>query len=289
MSPLTTFEECCISRPDPIRTKVRSFQVILALVVFTEYWTKALQNWAVVDAVDLVAVAVVTLLAAAVVHGRWRRTAFVGFTLLQAWYVWAYFPLTGNHRYLELMIAALFALLDDRKADERRLLLRALQWIFVVVLFYGGAQKLVHGYYFHGQFLSYSLWRVGFHAVLGPLLPAQEFERLTSYIAAVGDGPYIVTSPVFLLVSNAVWVAEITIALLLCFRATRPFAWISGLLFVVAMEVVAREFMFGIEVACAMLLFARTDVIRKAILPVTILLAALVLMRAGLLPGFLFH
>jgi hypothetical protein len=66
--------------------------------------------------------------------------------------------------------------------------------------------------------------------------------------------------------------------LLLCFRATRPFAWISGLLFVVTMEV-----------ACAMPLFARTDVIRKAILPVTILLAALVLMRAGLLPGFLFH
>ena len=55
------------------------------------------------------------------------------------------------------------------------------------------------------------------------------------------------------------------------------------------MEVVAREFMFGIEIACAMLLFSRTDVIRRAILPVAVLLATLVLMRVGLLPGFLFH
>jgi hypothetical protein len=275
--------------PDPSSTKVRSFQVVLALVVFTEYWTKALQGWALVEAADGVALAVVTLLAAAVVHGRWRRLAFVGFALLQTWYVWTYFPLTGNHRYLELVLAGLFALLDDRKEDERRLMLRSLQWIFVVVLFYGGAQKLVHGYYFQGQFLSYSLWRVGFHAVLGPLLPAQEFERLTSYVAAVGDGPYIVTSPAFLVVSNAIWIVEIALALLLCFRATRRFTWLPGLLFVVAMEVVAREFMFGIEIACAMLLFARTDVIRRAILPITILLAALVLMRVGLIPGFLFH
>jgi hypothetical protein len=273
----------------PITAKVRAFQVILALVIFTEYWTKALQGWALIEAADVVALVVVTVLTAAVVHGRWRRAAFVGFALLQSWYVWAYFPLTGNHRYLELMIAGLFAFLDDRKADEGRLLLRALQWIFVVVLFYGGVQKLVHGYYFQGQFLSYSLWRVGFLSALGPLLPAQELERLTSYIAAVGDGPYIVASPLFLVVSNAAWVAEITIALLLCFRTTRPFAWVSGLLFVVAMEVVAREFMFGIEVACAMLLFARTDLIRRAILPVTVLLAALVLMRAGLFPAFLFH
>ena len=160
MSPLTLFEECCISRPDPTSAKVRSFQVVLALVVFTEYWTKALQTWALVEAADAVALVVVTVLAAAVVHGRWRRAAFAGFTLLQAWYVWTYFPLTGNHRYLEMVLAGLFALLDDRKATERRLLLRSLQWIFVVVLFYGGLQKLVHGYYFHGQFLSYSLWRV---------------------------------------------------------------------------------------------------------------------------------
>ena len=261
----------------------------MALVVFAEYWTKALQNWALVEVADGVALAVVSLLLAVVVDGRWRRSAFVGFTLLQAWYVWTYFPLTGNHRYLELVLAGLFALFDDRKEDERRLLLRSLQWIFIVVLFYGGVQKLVHGYYFHGQFLSYSLWRVGFHAALGPLLPAQEFERLTSYAAAVGDGPYLVTSPVFLVVSNAVWFVEIALALMLYFRATRRYAWLPGLLFVFAMEVAAREFMFGIEMACGMLLFARTDVIRRAILPVAILLAALVLMRTGLLPGFLFH
>lgn len=270
-------------------TKLRSYQVILALVVFTEYWTKALQSWARVETADIVALVVVSLLAAAVLHGEWTRTAFAGFALLQTWYVWTYFPLTGNHRYLELVIAVLFAVLDDRNAEERRLCLRALQWIFVVVLFYGGLQKLVHGYYFRGQFLSYSLWRVGFHAGLGWLLPAHEFERLTSYAAAVGDGPYLVSSPVFLIVSNAVWVAEIALAVLLCFRRTRPAAWIAGVLFVVAMEVVAREFMFGIEMICAMLLFARTDLIRKAILPVSVLLATLVLMRAGLIPAFLFH
>jgi hypothetical protein len=270
-------------------TKLRSYQVILALVVFTEYWTKALQSWALVETADVVALVAVSLLAAAVLHGDWTRTAFAGFALLQTWYVWTYFPLAGNHRYLELAIAVLFALLDDRNVEQRRLCLRALQWIFVVVLFYGGLQKLVHGYYFQGQFLSYSLWRVGFHAGLGWLLPAQELERLTSYAAAVGDGPYLVTSPVFLFVSNAVWIVEIALAVLLCVRATRPAAWVAGVLFVVGTEVVAREFMFGIEMVCAMLLFARTDLIRKTILPVSILLAALVLMRAGLIPGFVFH
>ncbi len=126
--------------PGPESAKIRAFQVILALVIGAEYWTKALARWDALDVADGLALAMATLLGAAALSGRRRRTVFAGFAALQAWYVWSNFPLTGNHRYLELFFAALFAVLDDEKEEERRLLLRSLQWTVFVVLFYSGLQ-----------------------------------------------------------------------------------------------------------------------------------------------------
>ena len=50
----------------------------------------------------------------------------------------------------------------------------------LVVLFYSGLQKLVHGYWLRGQFLAWSMWQDSFRTALEPLLPAEEFTRLTS-------------------------------------------------------------------------------------------------------------
>jgi hypothetical protein len=269
--------------------KIRAFQLILSLVICTEYWTKSLRRWSELQVDDGVALTVVTLLTAAVVHGRWRRAAFAGFACLQAWYVWSLFPQTGNHRYLELAFSALFALLDDEKAEEQRLLLRSLRWVVIVVLFYSGVQKLVHGYYFRGQFLAYSLWRDTFRPILGTLLPGEELQRLTSYGGIVGDGPYLVSSPLFLTVSNAVWVVEIALALLLFSRATRAYACAAACAFMIATESVARELMFGVEFVSAVLLFARSDLLRRLIWPIVGVLTLLWLVRLGLLPEVVFH
>ena len=268
--------------------RLRAFGRILALVIAAEYWTKALDRGLELAASELLALAAVSLLSAAAVHGRARRAAFAGLALLQAWYVWDNFPGTGNHRYLELFLALLFALLDDRLSAERRLLLRSLRWSVVVVLFYAGLQKLVHGHYLGGEFLAYSLWREPFRVVLGPLLSAAELERLTTTQLSVGGGPFRVDSLLFQAVSNAVWIAEILVAGLLLFRRTRPVGWIVGLALVVATELVARELLFGIEIAGAILLFAPVAVLRRAVAPAAILLGLLVLIRLGVLPQVYF-
>ena len=131
--------------PETESSKTRAFQVIFALVICAEYWTKSLSRWADLDAADGAALAVVTLLGAAAVSGRRRRTVFAGFAAVQAWYVWSDFPLTGNHRYLELFMAALFALLDLVNKEERQPLLWSLRSTIIVVLFYSGLQTLTHG------------------------------------------------------------------------------------------------------------------------------------------------
>jgi len=99
-----------------VRLKLRAFQVILALVIGTEYWTKALARRKDVDLSDVAELLMVVPLVAAIVHGRFRREAFAGLACLQALYVWRFFPLTGNHRYLELVFVLLFAALAENSS-----------------------------------------------------------------------------------------------------------------------------------------------------------------------------
>ena len=207
-----------------------------------------------------------------------RRAVFALLVVLQTWYLWTNFPHAGNHRYLELVLATLFAMLDEGNEAELRLLLRSVRGMVVVVLFYAGLHKLVHGYYFQGQFLVYSMWREGFQTALGPLLPAQQL-----------GGPYLASSPLVVGLSNAIWIAEIGLAILLVPRWTRTFAWIGTALLIVVTEAVARELMFGVEFLAAVLLFARADLVRPLLPPAALFLGVLVLIRLGLLPEVLFH
>ena len=236
---------------------------------------------------DLAALGTATALGAAAALWRDRRV-FFGFALLQTWYVCYYFPLTGNHRYLEVLLAVLLGMFDERNAVERRLLLRAVRWTVVVVLFYSGLQKLTHGYFIDGQFLAWSLWRDSFRTALAPLLPADELVRLTGYGALPGDGPYRVVSPLFVMLSNGVWLAEISLALALFLRP-RPVAWVLACVFMVGTQVVARELFFGIEFIAAILLFARRNVLSPIVRPVAVLLVLGILVRLGWLPQVIFH
>ena len=230
-----------------------------------------------------------TLLAAAIVHGRWRRAAFAGLALVQAWYVVRLFPLAGNHRYLEAAFAGALALLDDTRPEEQRLLLRSLRCMTLVVLFYAGLQKLVHGFWLRGQFLAWALWWESFRPVIRPLLSAEEFQRLTACGWSAGDGPFLASSPALALVSNAVWVSELALVALLVPRTTRVAACAAACAMLAAASVAARELMFGVEFAAAILLFLPGNTLRRLVLPLAVLLAVLVLVRLEVLPEVVFH
>ena len=187
------------------------------------------------------------------------------------------------------MLAIAFSALDDRNEEHRLLQLRATRFIVVVVLFWSGLQKLVGGYWIRGQFLTFALGREPFRGMLGWLVPADELTRLTSYTGAIGDGPYLVEAPLLTVASNAVWVAEIALGLLLLLPACRRFAWPAACLFVLALELVARELMFGVEFCAAVALFSRRDRLTRWVVPVAVFLGLLVLVRLGWLPAVLFH
>jgi hypothetical protein len=270
-------------------SRLLAFQRVVALVVATEYWTKTIRDRALFETADGVALALVSVLAAAILLGRFRRAAFAGLALVQAWWIWRFFPLAGNHRYLELILAIVFSALDERSGEHRRLQLRAVRFMVIVVLFYSGLQKLVWGYWSHGQFLAFAVDREPFTTMLGWLVPTGELARLTSYSGAIGDGPYLIGAPSLIAVSNLVWIVEIGLALLLWHPATRRWGWPFACLLVVSIELVARELMFGVEFCAAIALFARGDRLTRWVVPIAMFLGLLVLVRLGLLPEVVFH
>ena len=264
--------------------KIRAFQLTFLAAVGCEGWFTALRQWSDLDAQTGFGLFAITGSCAAALVPRWRRAAFACLALFLLWRIWASFPWAGNHRYLQLLLAALAAYIDDGKEDEQRLFLRAVRFLVVLVFLYSGLQKLAHGYYFQGQFLAYSLWRDSFATFFRQILPQEEFMRLTSYVGNVGDGPYLVSSPLFLAVSNFVWVGEIAMGTLLLWRRTRGVALGAAVAFMVGTEIVAREFMFGSLFVAAILLFSSTELNRAWLKFCLALFGVLWLIRLGLLP-----
>ncbi|MCP3980921.1 MAG: hypothetical protein GY716_16585 [bacterium] len=257
-----------------------AFQRILALVVCAEYWTKAIRDRTFFDLVDAVSLVAVSLLAVAIVTGRGRRRAFVGLALLQAWWIWRYFPNAGNHRYLELFLCVAFAALDTSDSLHAALQLRCVRVLSASLLFYAGLQKLVWGHWTSGTYLAFASQREPFRATLAPLFPAAELERLAAFAGEVGDGPYLVDAPWLVVTSNLVWICELGLAALLLLPATRAPAWRVACVLILAIQLVAREFMFGIEFCAALALFDDRDRLSRWVAPAALLLATLVLVRA---------
>jgi len=280
--------------PSAAADRLRRFELVFLLVVATEYWARALPKWNDLGGFYLGALATAT--AACVLAGSRpaRRPGFALLAATQAAVVWQEFPATGNHAYLELAFCLLALLLDPfapppAGAADARLYLRAVRWMVCVVFFYGGVQKLVHGYWWQGQYLAYSLANESFRDLLRFLLPAGEVARLAALTGRVGDGPYLLTTPLARLVSIGVCVAEIALAPLLAWQRTRPVALVAALLFLLAIEIPAREVFFGLVFANAVLLFARTDLHRRFVPAVALLLALLLLVRLGVLPEVVFY
>lgn len=162
-----------------------------------------------------------------------------------------------NHTFLVFVCIALVALLDPDREDEGELLLQSLRWITIVVLFYTGLQKVLHGCWFRGEFLAWMVshgtddWRWAF----GWLVPTEEMTRLRSLGYNPGSGPYRVASVPFIVLSNLTYLAEMTLAVLLLLRRTRVTAAAIAIVLVLLVQLAPREFMFFLPFSNLLLLF----------------------------------
>lgn len=269
--------------------QITAFERIVVLVIGAEYWCRGLARWSDLSAAYVASLGAATLLCLVALFTRWRRAALFVLGVVHAFVVWREFPAAGNHAYLEVMLCMLGALLDPRDEAERTLYVAAARWLAVVILFWSGIQKLVHGYYFHAEYFGFSLWIDSFRKVFGLLLPADEYARLTAFNGAPGDGPYFVRSPLVVTIANLTWSAEIALPLALLSRRTRTLAVCAAVALICAIEVAAREVFFGLLYVNLILLYLESDRHRRLVVPIALLLACLVAVRAGWLPMVVFY
>lgn len=223
---------------------------------------------------------------------RWSRAAFVFVLVISIVRHVNQFPLSANHHYLELGILALGSLFDERSEDESRLLLQSCRCVVVTVMFYAGLQKVMHGYYFSGELLSFAIaMEPRFAETLGWLLPGEELERLRSYglPPPVGAGPYYVSSPLLMLVSNATYALEMLAAVGFLVPRLRTLTLVGAVALIVAIEVSAREVLFGGLYVGLMLLFAPRAVNARVLPLFVALYAYLVAAGFGVVPRWGAH
>lgn len=218
-----------------------------------------------------------------------RRPALAmaaGVLLVQV--VWT-FPYVANHTFLRLLVLGLLAFPRVRSEDEQRLVQAALGWIAVIVLFYTGFQKLLYATYFRAEYLGYMVGLTDrFAAAFEYLVPAGEWERLRAIGEPVpGAGPYRVDAPLFVALSNLVYLVEMGLAAGLLWRRTRALSVAGTLTLIVLIEVGAREVFFGL-MFCSLILLLEPRGLLRRLVPVILALYVLVL-AAGLFgwPGLL--
>ena len=183
---------------------------------------------------------------------------------------------TANHVFLELVFLCVCALCSVDDDDERALWLPVMRWLVAPFFFYTGFQKIVYGSYFDGQFLTYMAATTDhFHAVFQFAIPEAELERLRAFNGApvapgrysppVGAGPYRVEAPLFVAMSNAVYLFEMGAGIALLVPRLRALAALAAIGFVVAIEAGARELTFGALMIALLLLFVEGAWMRRVL------------------------
>jgi len=211
------------------------------------------------------------------------RLALLPLLLQLAWTL----PLTNNHFFLELVCVVLLALVS-RDGEEEQIALDAIRWVTVLVLVHTGLQKMLHGLYFQGEFLAFMIARAErFADVFRWLVPADELARLAGLAAEprAGAGPFRVASVPFVVAANLVWLLEIALGALLVPRRTRTPSAAAALVFVLAIQLGARELGFALLFASLLVTFLPRAVGASLLLPGALLLGWAVGAAFGVLPG----
>jgi hypothetical protein len=282
--------------PETRGSKVRAFLIIFSIHMMAEFWrialfardaalqAKAPEPWWFWLGIALPAVAAVVSFVP-----KTMRTGFALWTALSVIMHIHFFPHAGNHPFLMLVIAALAVFFNLNEAKEQELFLQSVKWLLVLVFFYSGLQKLVHGYYFHATQFAYSVsLRGNYQDFFGMMMPEAEIERLKAFNGTVGEGPYTIDAPLVLIASNLTYITEMLLPILLLVRRTRFVALIVTTITMFLIQSAARElFFFGLFMSGLVLFFDR-DVNRKLIPVFGVYYAWLVLMALNLIPRFWF-
>jgi len=179
------------------------------------------------------------------------------------------FPDNANHQTLSLLLLILVLLAgtpgreDDRNAVAA---LQSMRWIAAIGVFWAGAMKLYYGYWLGGEFLAFRVaGNSGFTQVLGILVSDEELARLLSLGMDLGAGPFRPDAPLLVLVSNLTWLLELILPFGLLWPRTRRISMIATILLFLAIELGAREMFFGGLMVGLILLFARRDLLARAV------------------------
>lgn len=194
------------------------------------------------------------------------------------------FPDGSNHMFVETTCALVLALafVPRREPTVDSSAIRALRWLPILVLFWSGVQKMLHGAYFDGSFLAFlGATDERFIRVLEWTLPG-EAEHLAAVVETNGPYRFVGVWPV--VASNLVYLVEIVAAVMLVVPATRRAGvWVAAAT-LVGIEIVARELQFGGAFACLLTTFV-TGLRRRHVVPVFALYYAMLLaVRLGILP-----
>ncbi|MEO1912300.1 MAG: hypothetical protein ABGW98_00475, partial [Myxococcales bacterium] len=161
---------------------------------------------------------------------------------MTTWWLVLAWPHFANHLFLEWSVL-LFLVLSQRDPE---LGMKAARWMIVIVLFHSGLQKMVMGQYFNGAFLAFNTATIqNFSDFMGLVLSGDEFARIREMAGKPGTGPYAVSDPLFVVMSNLVWIGEMSLGPLLLFKKTRKFAVAAAIALIVSIELGARELIFG--------------------------------------------
>ncbi len=237
--------------------QVRGLQLFLLLHVTARAWLTALSADEFVQP-QLLPLAIIT--SGALLLGlskEWTRSATGLAALVWTLRLFLRWPQSSNHFYLEWICLLFVWFLGARGDENRKLLLQAVRWLVVIAIFYTGAQKVMYGSYFQGQFLAWEIATKGsFAAFFQPFISAEEFSRLR-YIRPerLGAGPFTLSSPVFLAMSNSVYLIEMLTPVLILLRRTRVLATFGFMLFMIAIQAGALELLFGLLMANLLLVF----------------------------------
>ncbi|MDJ0847689.1 MAG: hypothetical protein QNK04_04810 [Myxococcota bacterium] len=244
---------------------LRAFRVLLLAHVAVQSWAWAIRPTPPPVTFPPVAVhaaaAILTLLCVGSLFGRGRLCCALAFPIVAGSVAWI-FPMTANHNFLVLVLIGLCASFDLEDRAEEALLVQSLRWVAILIFFWAGVQKALHGMYFRGEFLT---WMIAqgverWADIFGWMLPDGEVARLRSLPRYMpGAGPYRVDSLLFLLSANSVWLGEMALAVGLVFRRTRELAALGAIVLVFLIQLAPREFMFALLYTNLLLLFVRGD------------------------------
>lgn len=184
---------------------------------------------------------------AALLGAKQVRLAMLLSSLACFAYVVVYFPSTANHCWLYAWILLVGASFDPNEASERAGAVGVWRLLTALVFFQTGLQKLLQGSYFRGEFVTaFADRKSGFFHLHSLLADGEEVERLINTPRdAVVDTSFATESIPLIVASNAVWVLEMLLPLLLLVRRFRSVGAVLCILFVVGIQALAVELVFG--------------------------------------------